>query len=104
MDPINERKMFQKLVRAASQPNTPHLEHRRLLEDSNERELINYRFEQGTAQWLLRVYACIPYTSGDVEANTGVTGKGITKSPTASPSDRPLHYYHGPINKVKKVR
>ena len=23
MDPINERKMFQQLVRAASQPNTP---------------------------------------------------------------------------------
>lgn len=25
MDPINERKMFQQLVRAASQPNTPQL-------------------------------------------------------------------------------
>lgn len=23
MDPVNERKMFQQLVRAASQPNTP---------------------------------------------------------------------------------
>ncbi|RVW40773.1 Structural maintenance of chromosomes protein 5 [Vitis vinifera] len=31
MDPINERKMFQQLVRAASQPNTPHVEQWRLL-------------------------------------------------------------------------
>ncbi|URD96330.1 RecF/RecN/SMC N terminal domain, partial [Musa troglodytarum] len=35
MDPINERKMFQQLVRAASQPNTPHVERRSMLESGD---------------------------------------------------------------------